>query len=167
MPFIVCKMLIAAGLANSFSVFLTSVLLAFSWCVYTLPGYLIKAKKHKNYREIFFGCHTFLVIIMLVLTWAITNQQFTLTLIAWMLTGLGGGSVGCIKEIPSVAGDFSLKFAEDLGHIAGSVQSLLLCIFYGAEGAHIMTAFSAVFAFSAMVFAALEIIREYNKEELI
>ena len=122
-----------AWMAPGRALWLASALYTLSWWVYLSPEALAEgaATDRACVRRAFFAGHSFLALVLAVMSAASSTAADAAGFVplgtfgaAWMLTGLGGGTVFCIKDLSVVSGRFSLPLAEDIGHALGTAAAL-------------------------------------------
>jgi hypothetical protein len=139
--------------------FLTAGIFVFGWVTYTSVQYILKNKKYFIYL---IGGHIFLVIILATM---VIIKSDIMKVALWVLTGFGGGTVFCIKEIlkkyPGY-NNYDLETSENYGHIVGVVFSIVTFMIFKNINAPIIS--SAIFA-GATVLLASNLWVNDNKEE--
>lgn len=133
--------------------FMASLYFASGWFTYISGKVVLKqAMKLTPRKSVLLG-HAWVVCCLLCMY--LFHNHLVIVIIAWVLGGLGGGSVYAIKEL---AGDAvnkeSMELWENLGHVAGvSLSIVALSIFpYHYEFAYGLAMVAALLAF--MIVAA-------------
>lgn len=108
---------------SSGSVAMAAVAFAVGWITYLSAERLWHRFPH---QRVFIAGHTFLTACLLGMSWVGENSWISVLL--WVMTGLGGGSVYCLTFISTQSGLLStqLRHAEDVGHVGGVVLALIL-----------------------------------------
>ncbi len=92
----------------------------------------VTAKKLFGTRSLFvtFAVGHLWSTIILLLLFFYSEQSITALLVLWFLTGFGGGTVYCLRELEaqSKAENMNLDAWESYGHITGSVLFLLILV---------------------------------------
>lgn len=109
------------------SPYAAAALYGLTWVVYLLPQWFSKRLKYRFDPMIFFFvCHAWLALTMILLSGAFLLGSIPLGLSAWMLTGLGGGSVFCIKDLTPLSRSRNMTLSENLGHFLGTATAVLV-----------------------------------------
>jgi hypothetical protein len=119
-----------------------------SWITYTSAQYIFKEKKYYTYL---IAGHIFLVFAICGI--ALTTYE-PLKIVLWILTGFGGGTVFCIKEILKGKPEYNnlaLESSENIGHVLGVFCSILLYVLFNTLNAPIY--FAAICAASTALLA--------------
>lgn len=122
------------------------ILFALGWVTYVSIPHILCGNEYMKY---FIVGHTFLVSVLLIMS---ANYQSFLSIILWILTGFGGGTVFCIGKINSnknICSKNDLTFSENIGHILGALGGILAYQLIGKIYAPII--FSALCAFCAII----------------
>jgi hypothetical protein len=141
--------LIIASNLDNFHGFLTALIFVLGWITYTSTQYILRKKK--NYTYLICG---HLLLFALISGIAIVSSE-TIKVILWILTGFGGGTVFCIKEILKSKQSYdnhTLESSENYGHILGVLCSIILFSIFGTLNAPIY--FAAICAASTALLAA-------------
>lgn len=117
-------------------------------------SYIYSEKLFKSYelRKVFILGHASVTISLIGMY--IFVDQIGFFLVFWFLSGLGGGTVFCIKKLnQEMIAPISLPFWEDLGHVLGVLVTLIAIIFFGfnSRSALIIGAFFALSAGISML----------------
>jgi hypothetical protein len=118
-------MLIIAGKLDNYHGFLTALFFVLSWLTYTSAQYIFKEKKYYTYL---IAGHIFLIFVISGI--ALTSSG-ALKIVLWILTGFGGGTVFCIKEILKKKREYdnhALESSENYGHVLGIFCSIILFV---------------------------------------
>ena len=116
------------------------------WITYLIVPHIMTGKAFGKY---FICGHVFLTIVLFVLA---INYDTTLSAILWILTGFGGGTVFCIKELNTKLGLCSsndIVFSENIGHILGALMGMVS--YYSFESYMAPIIFSMICALSAVI----------------
>jgi hypothetical protein len=103
--------------------FITAFIFALGWVTYTSAQYIFKGN---NYSIYLICGHIFLVILLIAMS--LCNSDLT-RIFLWVLTGFGGGTVFCIKEILTQHNKYDnhlLETSENYGHVFGVIASIIL-----------------------------------------
>lgn len=141
----------------------SGAMFALTWVVYLMPQVIAEHFIGVDSRKLFFACHGFLALTMGVLCIAAACGNVPLMCAAWMLSGLGGGSVFCIKSLTPACQSTDLTFSENVGHVAGVLGAILtLTIFPGAD-VPMLTGASCIFVCLTLVLAAIHMRKERRR----
>lgn len=146
------------------NLYICVALYAMTWVVYLLPGWVADRRKAYNPGMIFFFCHSFLVIVMGILTGAFLTESLRIGFWAWMLTGLGGGSVFCICHLTEREETCNMTLSENLGHFLGVLAAIIIAGGMDSGTGWVYTALSGVFVCMTLVSAALAIVAEERRK---
>ena len=135
-------------------------LYALTWVIYLLPGLAAEERKGYNPGTLFFICHSFLAVIMGLLTAAFATGNIKMGFGAWMLTGLGGGSVFCIRRLTKRDETCNMTLSENIGHFAGSLIAAAVSLAAGQGVYVILTALSFLFVCMTLLSAMAGIRKE-------
>ncbi len=138
-------------LTNSY--ILSGLAFAVTWIIYLLPQTIAEGLKIKQYSLMFFVCHSFLAVCMGIISYASLLKAQLLVLIFWLLTGLGGGSVFCIKYLSKDYSDMDMELSENIGHVLGPIISVLLCKHFPDSEIICLSFTSCIFVISAILSA--------------
>ena len=116
-----------------------------SWLTYLSVELLIKSQRN---RLVLILGHLFLTGILVLLA---SEMLPSLSLVFWIATGLGGGTVFCIRRVAPPGG--SLDLAEEVGHVLGPIIGIVLVLCTSAWAAPLWGA--ACFALGTAVLAFL------------
>ena len=72
-------------------------------------------------------------------------------LILWLLTGLGGGSVFCIKHLAKHYSDLDMELSENIGHVLGPIVAVLLCYCFPEQEVAYLSMASCIFVVLALL----------------
>lgn len=125
---------------------LTAFIFVLGWITYTIVPYILRGKKHALY--LICG-HAFLFIVILSMALTQSNLLFV---ILWILTGFGGGTVFCIKELLKRTicyEDLILETAENYGHVLGVLCSIISYAIFDLLAAPII--FAAICAITTVI----------------
>lgn len=124
-----------------------SITFILGWISYISISHFLRKDKYKIY---FILGHTFLAIILLLMSYTYNSNEL---IVLWVMTGLGGGTVFCVKKVDLLTKDKlnndDLVFAENIGHILGVVVGMLAYALTNSIRIPIVVA--AICAFSAML----------------
>lgn len=113
--------LIIANTFDKYNGFLTALIFVLGWVTYTSAQYIFRGKRYFTYLV----CgHIFLVLVLF--TMAICSSEIV-KVVLWILTGFGGGTVFCIKEVLKQCGKYdkyALETSENYGHLLGVICSI-------------------------------------------
>lgn len=138
-------------LTNSY--LLSGLAFAVTWIVYLMPQTIADNMKIKKYRLMFFICHSFLAVCMGMMAYASMLKWPAAVLVFWLLTGLGGGSVFCIKHLSSHYSQINMDLSENIGHVAGPAIAVLLCRCFPDNEIFYLSTASCIFVVSALLSA--------------
>lgn len=110
--------------ALSGSLIWSGLMFGLTWVIYLLPQTVAERVGSVEPRKMFLVCHAFLALVMGTLCVASVLNSAPLICTAWLLSGLGGGSVFCIKELSPDCQRTDLTLSENIGHVAGVGVSL-------------------------------------------
>ncbi len=143
---------------------LCAVWFAWTWVVYLLPGWIAERGRRYRPKTLFFVCHSFLAVLMGILTAAVWTDQVRTGFWAWMLTGLGGGSVFCIRRLTVREETCNMTLSENIGHFAGTLVSAGVSFAAGEKAMPVLTALSGIFVCMALAAAAFGIMAEERRK---
>lgn len=132
------------------SISLSALAFSCTWVIYLLPQIIAEKNETVNYKKLFFSCHLFLAICMLIIGISVYYQKSALALIAWLLTGFGGGSVFCISHLSKKYESINMDFSENIGHFLGPLTAVILCYAFGDMASVILPMVSALFVIIAL-----------------
>ena len=150
--------LVVLGLTRN--LYLCAALYALTWVIYLLPGLMAGKRKGYDPRILFFICHLFLAAVMGGLTASFLTGNITIGFLAWMLTGLGGGSVFCIGQLTERDKARNMTLSENIGHFAGALVPVIVSVAAGQKMYAVLTLLSALFVCMALASAAVGIREE-------
>lgn len=130
--------LVAAELTKS--IYAAAALYGLTWVVYLLPQWFAERQKNPDPQLFFFVCHAWLSLTMGMLAAAFSLGRIRLGFAAWMLTGLGGGSVFCIKSLTPRSGLHNMTLSENIGHFLGTAAAVLIALAMRNEPGNPLTA---------------------------
>lgn len=151
-------MLIVAGKMDNYHGFLTALFFVLSWLTYTSAQYIFNEKKYYTYL---IGGHIFLIFVISGI--ALTTSG-ALKIVLWILTGFGGGTVFCIKEILKKKhgyDNYVLESSENYGHILGIFCSIILYVLLDNLNAPIY--FAIICAASTALLAIVSYINQITE----
>ena len=125
---------------------LTSIIFVLGWITYTIVPYVLRKRKYAIYL---ISGHTFLFFIILSMAF---TQSSWLFVILWVLTGFGGGTVFCIKELlkrNNCYEEVVLETAESYGHVLGVLCSMIIYSIFNLLAAPII--FAAICAIATVI----------------
>lgn len=129
------------------------------WLSYISTPFFLRGNSYIQYSVI---GHLWLTVILTLLAFV---KSPILTIILWILTGFGGGTVFCIsnllKESVTSTKNHSIDFSENIGHVLGVVTSLAL--FAWTNSVSVTILFAALFAFAT---AILLLVYSYRLQQL-
>ena len=128
---------------------------ALTWVVYLMPQVIAGRFTGVNPRKLFFSCHSFLALTMGVLCIADACGNVPLMFAAWMLSGLGGGSVFCIKSLTPACQRTDLTFSENVGHVAGVLAAILILTVFPSADVPMLTGASCIFVCLTLMSAVI------------
>lgn len=129
-------------------------LYALTWVVYLIPQWAVERSGFSRPVAVFFVCHIGLAVMMGALAAAFWTGNVWLGLAAWMLTGLGGGSVFCIPcLVPE--GVYEITASENIGHFLGTVLAAAVAALAGEKTGMVTAGLSCIFVLLAVVAAAV------------
>lgn len=143
------------------SIWLSSLIFSVTWIVYLLPQTIAEKISSINYRKMFFFCHIFLGICMASIAASVYFYNTAMVLIFWILTGLGGGSVFCIKYLSKKYKTINMDFSENIGHFLGPLVAAVSCQMKAEDVFVVLPAISCIFVIMALISSAYIV----NKEE--
>lgn len=130
-----------------------------TWIVYTIVAPILNRQEKKYYTRWFFCGHTFLAIILLLMSFFSYNIK--IYIILWILAGIGGGTVFCITALwkrKENRNTENIIIAENLGHLCGSFLGAVIML--TSCDIKILTIVGACMAILAMLFIWKEIKQE-------
>lgn len=142
------------------SIILSALSFSITWVVYLLPQVLTDKYRLKNFRIIFFCCHLFLLLCLVLIGVGFCTNNPVVALAGWFFTGLGGGSVFCISHLTRYYETIKMDYSENLGHFGGPFIAFILCRIYLDDAPNILPFVSAMCVFLALLFALNAIMRE-------
>lgn len=110
--------------AKTGSLALSAAAFALTWIVYLIPQVTAERMGGILPRRTFFICHTFLAVAMGVMCLGAAADSIAPLCTAWILTGLGGGSVFCIKDLTASCRETDLTLSENVGHVLGTACAI-------------------------------------------
>ncbi len=135
----------------------TVILYALTWIVYLIPGLIAEKNKNYNPKFVFILCHTLLACVIGTLTFAFLSKDIIIGLIAWMLTGIGGGSVFCIEQFVTNDKKRGMSLSENIGHIIGATLAFFVSLLITKNIGTILTSLSFLFVCMTLLSAIFEI----------
>lgn len=161
--FVYTYSMLLAVLGLTHNPYLGAALYALTWVVYLLPGLAADKKKEYNPRILFLIGHLLLAVVMGGLTAAFLTGNLTMGFWAWMLTGLGGGSVFCIGRLTEKDRTCNMTLSENIGHFAGALVPVLVSLAAGPKMYALLTALSGLFVCMALTSAVVGIRQEERR----
>lgn len=146
------------------SIFLSVFLYVLTWLVYLLPEWVVKKRTWYDAKRIFFICHLFLGVTMAVLSTAFLSENIWAGLCAWMLTGVGGGSVFCIRELTEADAVCNITLSENIGHFLGTILAAAVAATVTDRVGMTLTGISCIFVCMTLAAAVIGIVSERNRE---
>lgn len=148
------------------SYIISGIAFAITWIVYILPQAIASKYNFTCYTLMFFVCHAFLAICMGAIALSSLEGNYGLVLIFWLLTGLGGGSVFCIKRLSNKYSQTSMELSENIGHSIGPAIAIILCMIFPSKEITYLSFTSFCFVLTALIIAAVITQKEkYNNEK--
>lgn len=108
---------------------LAGVAFVVGWISYTSAEPLTRRWfASKSFAQIFVGGHILVALSLGAI--GLFGDSLPIVLAAWFASGLGGGTVYCLTRLNAAAGPMAveLEFWEDVGHVTGTLCSLVLAI---------------------------------------
>ena len=109
---------------DNYNGFLTALIFVLGWITYSSTQYILRGKQYLTYLV----CgHVFLALILTVMALC---ESDLIKVFLWILTGFGGGTVFCIKEILKQHGkydNYALETSENFGHVIGVIACI--CVY--------------------------------------
>lgn len=105
-------------------------ILCVSWVVYLLPQTMADKFNWKKRRLLFFACHCFLLVVVFGMAIADVLNNSIVVYLSWIITGLGGGSVFCIKDLTEQFKKTDMNFSENCGHILGVAVAIVIAVIF-------------------------------------
>ena len=139
---------------------ISASIFAITWIIYLLPQTIAEKYNMRNYKKIFLGCHTLLALCMGSMTLSFYKEKQLLLLLFWLLTGLGGGSVFCIKHLTQKYKSIDMDLSENIGHVLGPLIAIIICAIFPNKEATLLTAFSCVSVIITLILATFNIQKE-------
>lgn len=146
------------------SIMAGAISFALTWVVYLLPQTLAEYCGNTAWRRMFFIGHGFLALVMAGLGAAFSLGNTIAVMVFWMLTGLGGGTVFCIKHLTRRYETMDMTFSENLGHTLGPLTAILAINVLTGQETVILPAISCAFVCLTLIFATLIVRREKSHE---
>ena len=146
------------------NIYMSVFLYVLTWLVYLLPEWVLKKNARYDAKRIFFICHLLLGVLMAVLSMSFLTENIWAGLCAWMLTGAGGGSVFCIKELTEANAVCNMPLSENIGHFLGSVLSAVIAAAVTDHIGMTLTGVSCIFVCMTLLAAVIGILNEKNRE---
>lgn len=147
------------------SIIMSSLVFSVTWIVYLLPQTIAEKFNIVNYKKMFFFCHFFLGVCMAIIAVSAYFHNTTFVLLFWILTGLGGGSVFCIKHLCKRYESMNMDFSENIGHFVGPLIAVLFCCMTTEYVFIVLPAISCVFVIIALILSLHIVNKEYNYEK--
>lgn len=146
--------------AQSGSLLLSGAVFGLTWVIYLLPQTVAEKMDSVEPRRMFFACHTFLALTMGALCVSSALGYTPLMCAAWLLSGLGGGSVFCIRELLPAHQRVDLTLSENIGHVAGVLAAIPILAAFPAAAVPALTGASCGLVCLALASAAILIAKE-------
>lgn len=135
-----------------------SIAFGVSWVVYLAPQLLAENWGRNNPRLMFYACHSFLLCAMIFMALGLALKSAGLFIAAWMMTGLGGGSVFCIGRLGQTEKPREMSSAENLGHVLGCMVAVVVSALLPANSVPtILISASAFFVLATVICAKIYI----------
>ena len=141
----------------------SGAMFALTWVVYLMPQVIAERFTGVDPRKLFFACHSFLALTMGVLCVVAACGSVPLMCVAWMLSGLGGGSVFCIKSLTPACQRTDLTLSEDVGHVAGVLAAILILMVFPSADIPALTGASCIFVCLTLVSAGILMKKEEGR----
>ena len=106
---------------------LSALAFAITWIVYLTPQTLAERFEKVEYKMMFFICHMFLAVCLGLMSLFASFHGTYIVLGVWLFTGLGGGSVFCIKYLSDRQKRINMDLSENIGHVLGPVIAMIIC----------------------------------------
>lgn len=135
------------------SAFLSALAFSATWVIYLTPQTIAENFKNINYKKLFFICHLFLGLCMGIMAACAYFHITIIVLVAWLLTGLGGGSVFCIRYLCKRYESINMDFSENIGHFLGPLVAVVLCYIIKESVIACLSAVSAIFVVIALIIS--------------
>lgn len=142
----------------------SALLFSLSWVIYLVPQTIAEKLHIVHYKTMFFCCHGFLGLCMAAMSISAYFDNMSMVLLFWMLTGLGGGSVFCIKHLYKRNAPANMDFSENIGHFFGPILAIVLYIGSGKNVFAFLPAVSCLFVIMTLL-SALYIVRKEQRYE--
>lgn len=146
--------------AQSGSLLLSGAMFGLTWVIYLLPQTVAERMGSVEPRRLFFVCHTFLALTMGMLCVASALGHTLLMCAAWLLSGLGGGSVFCIRELLPAHRRVDLTLSENIGHMAGVLVAVPILAVVPSAAVPALTGASCALVCLTLASAAILIAKE-------
>ena len=147
------------------SVILSCFAFSLTWVLYLLPQTIAEKYNNVNYKRMFFFCHFFLAVCMVIMAISAYFNRTAIVLLFWMLTGIGGGSVFCIRYLCKKYEYIDMSFSENIGHFGGTLIAVLLCFIFIENAVAVLTAVSSLFVVIALIWSLYIVGKEYFYEK--
>lgn len=141
----------------------TVALFCTSWVVYLLPQTIAEKLGWKKLKAMFFICHSFLGAVIVGMCIADILHDTTAVYVLWIMTGLGGGSVFCIKELTGQYKKTNMNYTENFGHILGVAVAIGLTVLFPDAPAAVYLAASALFVILTLTGGLISVRKESQK----
>lgn len=142
------------------SFFTSATAFAITWIVYLLPQSVFEKMGFKMYKTCFYLCHAFLALCLLAMSWAVEANHIRIVLLSWLLTGLGGGSVFCIRHLSPKCKNMSMDFSENLGHVLGPMVAIIICFLFPGKEMLFLPFVAFIFVVAALVISIVNQMKE-------
>lgn len=129
-----------------FSPFSICIFFALGWITYISIGYFLNKT---NYKAYFIIGHSFLFIVLGLMYFNFSNY---LTIVLWICTGFGAGTIFALNELNKSLLPYNkdaMDYSENIGHILGIILSLALYsisknIYLPLAGASVLAILAAI-----------------------
>lgn len=143
----------------------SALLFSLSWVIYLIPQTIAEKLHIIHYKTMFFCCHAFLGLCMAAMSISAYFDNISLVLLFWILTGLGGGSVFCIKHLYKKSAPANMDLSENIGHFLGPILAIAVCIGSGNSVFVFLPAVSCLFVMMTLLSALYIVWREQRYEK--
>lgn len=142
------------------SIIMSSLAFSVTWIVYLLPQTIAERLNIADYKKMFFFGHLFLAVCMATIAISAYFYDTTIVLLFWLLTGLGGGSVFCIKHLCKRYESIDMDFSENIGHFIGPLVAVFFCYMTTKYVLIVLPAISCFFVIIALIVSLYVINKE-------
>lgn len=144
-------------------VYLSAIAFAITWIVYLMPQTIAEKYRKVRYKTVFFLCHTFLAGCLGCMAIFAEYHQPYIVLGLWLLTGLGGGSVFCIRHLSARYENINMDLSENIGHVLGPVLAVLIAVIWPGNEFPILLIASCLSVLLAILFALFIQVKEIRQ----